>query len=102
MGESGLKRFERDVLAQPGLKYVVLGLGINDIAFPGSLTPTTEEITAEMIIDGYHQLIASAHRKAVKIIGTTNPPFENSFLALPPPAKQSLSLRLKKRECGRK
>ena len=87
LGESGLKRFERDVLAQPGVKYVVLGLGINDIAFPGSLTPATEEITAEMIIDGYRQLIARAHRNGVKIIGTTNPPFENSFLALPPPAK---------------
>ena len=69
------------------MKYVVLGLGINDIAFPGSLTPATEGITAEMIIDGYRQLIARAHRKRVKIIGTTNPPMENSFLALPPPAK---------------
>jgi lysophospholipase L1-like esterase len=87
LGESGLKRFERDVLAQPGVKYVVLGLGINDIAFPGSLTPATEEITAEMIIDGYRQLIARAHRHGVKIIGTTNPPIENSFLPLPPPAK---------------
>ena len=87
LGESGLKRFERDVLAQPGVKYVVLGLGINDIAFPGSLTAASEEITAEMIIDGYRQLIARAHRNGVKIIGTTNPPIENSFLALPPPAK---------------
>jgi len=86
LGESGLKRFERDVLDQPGVKYVVLGLGINDIAFPGSLTPATDGITAEMI-DGYRQLIARAHRKRVKIIGTTNPPMENSFLALPPPAK---------------
>jgi lysophospholipase L1-like esterase len=87
LGESGVKRLERDVLAQPGVKYVVLGLGINDIAFPGSLTAATEKITAEMIIDGYRRLIARAHRNGVKIIGTTNPPMENSFLALPPPAK---------------
>jgi len=87
LGESGLARFDRDVLAQPGVKYVVLGLGINDIAFPGSLTPTTEKITAEMIIAGYRQLISRAHRKGIKIIGTTNAPIENCFLELPPPAK---------------
>jgi len=87
LGESGLARFERDVLAQPGVKYVILGLGINDIAFPGSLTPITEKITAELIIDGYRKLIARAHRKGIKIIGTTNGPMENSFLSLPPPTK---------------
>lgn len=87
LGESGLNRFERDVLAQPGVKYLVLGLGINDIAFPASLTPATENITAEMIINGYRQLIRRAHRKGIKIIGTTNGPMENCFLALPPPAK---------------
>ena len=28
LGESGVTRFERDVLAQPGVKYVILGLGV--------------------------------------------------------------------------
>lgn len=87
LGEAGLTRFERDVLTQPGVKYVVLGLGINDIAFPGSLTPATEKITADMIIAGYRELIARAHRKGIKIIGTTNAPIEDSFLELPPPLK---------------
>src|SRR5262245_18795020 len=87
LGESGLARFDRDVLAQAGVKYVILGLGINDLAFPGSLTPTSEKITTEMIIAGYRRLIARAHRKGIKIIATTNGPIENGFLALPPPAK---------------
>ena len=95
LGESGLARFERDVLAQPRVKYVIVGLGINDIAFPGSLT-TDDEVTVEMIIAGYRQLISHAHRKGVKIIGTTNPPFENSFLALPPPAETILFYTPKK------
>jgi len=86
LGEAGLARFERDVLAQTGVRYVILGLGINDIAFPGSITPATEKLTAEMIIAGYRQLIARAHRKGIKIIGTTNGPIENGFLALPAPA----------------
>ena len=86
LGESGLARFERDVLSQAGVKYVIVGLGINDIAFPGSLTPASEPVTAEMMISGYRQLIARAHDKGIRVIGTTNPPFENSFLELDDPA----------------
>ena len=83
LGQAGLARFERDVLAQAGIRYVIVGLGINDIAFPGSLTPLTERISAESMISGYRQLIARAHQKGIRVIGTTNPPFENSFLAAP-------------------
>jgi len=65
LGESGLARFERDVLDQTGVKYVVVGLGINDIVFPGSLTPATEDITAAKLIAGYRQLIARAHKRGI-------------------------------------
>ena len=85
LGQAGLTRFDRDVLAQSGVKYVIVGLGINDIAMPGSLTPATESISAESIISGYRQLISRAHQKGIRIIGTTNPPFEKSFLDLGPP-----------------
>lgn len=84
LGQAGLARFERDVLLQSGVRYVVVGLGINDIAFPGSLTPGTESLNAEAIIAGYRELIARAHQHGVRIIGTTNPPFENGFLDLGP------------------
>jgi lysophospholipase L1-like esterase len=59
-----------------------VGLGINDIVFPGSLTPITERITAESMISGYRQLIRRAHQKGIRVIGTTNPPFEDAFLVL--------------------
>jgi lysophospholipase L1-like esterase len=79
LGEAGLARFERDVLAQAGVRYVIVGLGINDILFPAfPFTPRSEKISAEDIISGYRQLIARGHRKGVRVIGTTNPPFENS------------------------
>ncbi len=82
LGEAGMARFERDVLAQAGVKYVIVGVGINDIVFPGSLTPLTESVSAESIVSGYRQLIARAHEKGIRVIGTTNPPFENAFLIL--------------------
>ncbi|HLK04357.1 MAG TPA: SGNH/GDSL hydrolase family protein [Candidatus Acidoferrum sp.] len=79
LGESGLARFDRDVLTQSGVKYVVLGLGINDILFPAfPFTPSGETVTADQIIAGYRELIARAHKKGIRIIGTTNPAFENS------------------------
>jgi lysophospholipase L1-like esterase len=83
LGQAGLSRLERDVLDQPGVKFMVVGLGINDIAFPGSLTPGAESVTAESLISGYRQLIARAHQKQIRVIGTTNPPFESAFLESP-------------------
>ena len=79
LGQAGLARFERDVLTQAGVGYVIVGLGINDILFPAfPFTPLNEKVSAEDIISGYRQLIARGHRNGVRVIGTTNPPFENS------------------------
>lgn len=79
LGEAGLVRFERDVLGQAGVRYVIVGLGINDILFPAfPFTPASESVSAEDIVSGYRQLIARGHRKGIRVIATTNPPFENS------------------------
>jgi lysophospholipase L1-like esterase len=79
LGQAGLARFERDVLAQAGVRYVIVGLGINDFLFPAfPFTPPNEKVSAEDIISGYRKLIARGHRNGVRVIATTNPPFENS------------------------
>ena len=85
LGEAGVTRFERDVLNQTGVQYIVLGLGINDILFPAfPFTPAREKVSADEIIAGYRQLIVRAHQKGIRIIGTTNPVFENAFFKDPP------------------
>jgi lysophospholipase L1-like esterase len=79
LGQAGLARFERDVLAQAGVRYVIVGLGINDILFPAfPFTPSSQKVSADDIISGYRQLITRGHRKGILVIGTTNPPFEHS------------------------
>lgn len=79
LGQAGLARFERDVLAQAGARYVIVGLGINDILFPAfPFTPSSQKVSADDIISGYRQLITRGHRKGILVIGTTNPPFEHS------------------------
>ena len=79
LGEAGVTRFERDVLEQPGVRFVLIGLGVNDILFPAfPFTPPSEAVTADQIIAGYRQLVARAHKKGVRAIGTTIPPFEGA------------------------
>ena len=83
LGPAGLARFERDAMAQAGVKYVILALGVNDILFPGSFIPETEHVTAQDVISGNRKLIARAHQAGVRAIGTTIPPFENAIFRSP-------------------
>ena len=83
LGEAGLKRFERDVLSQTEVKYVIIGLGVNDILFPGTFVPASESVTSQDLIVGYRQLIARAHKSGIRIIGTTIPPFERALFRNP-------------------
>jgi lysophospholipase L1-like esterase len=83
LGQSGVARFDRDVLAQAGVKYVILALGVNDMLFPGSFIPQTESVTAQDLIAGNRQLIARAHKKGIRVIGTTIPPFEHALFRDP-------------------
>ena len=79
---SALARFERDALAVPGVRHVVLLEGINDIGFPGAnldgqaLADPADARTAEELIGAYRQLIARAHAQGVKLIGATITPCE--------------------------
>ncbi|QTT91025.1 SGNH/GDSL hydrolase family protein [Pseudomonas chlororaphis] len=80
MGASALARFERDVLGKPGVKSVVLMLGINDISWPGTaFAPNTPLPSLDRLIAGYRQLIDQAHRHNLRIIGTTLLPFEGAL-----------------------
>ncbi|MEO6089501.1 MAG: SGNH/GDSL hydrolase family protein [Umezawaea sp.] len=76
-GQAALRRFDRDVLAQPGVEHVVVLLGVNDLGHPGTSAPESERVTAQDIIDGHRQLIARAHAQGLRIHGGTITPFKN-------------------------
>jgi lysophospholipase L1-like esterase len=78
LGQAGIARFARDALGQAGVHCVIVRLGINDIGFPGALTPATSQVTAEQLVVGYRQLIAEARKKGIRIVGTTLSPFEGA------------------------
>lgn len=77
-GVSALARVDRDVLAQPGVKYVIVLEGINDLGHAGSSAPASETVSAEDIIAGLKQLIERAHENGLKIFGATLTPFEGT------------------------
>ena len=80
-GLNALARFERDALAQPGVRYVILLEGINDLGHAGTSAPMSETVTAEDLIAGMTQLIERAHERGVKVIGATILPFEGTVFA---------------------
>lgn len=84
MGVNALARFDRDVLAPPNVRAVIVHLGINDISWPGSsFEPTAAAVSPEAVIAGYRQLIAQARVRDVRIIGATLLPFRRALEGTP-------------------
>ena len=78
-GRAALARFDRDVLATTGVRYLIVLIGINDIGHPGSdSAPLTETVTPAELIAGYRQLIARARAKNIVVYGATMTPFEGT------------------------
>ena len=88
-GESALRRFDRDVLAQPGVSHVIVLLGVNDLGHPGTTAPVSETVTAEEIINAHRQLITRAHAAGLKIVGGTILPFKNDTFGFYTPENES-------------
>jgi len=77
-GVNALARFDRDVLAQAGVKYVIVLEGINDLGHAGSSAPASETVSAEDLIAGLKQMIERSHERGLKIFGATLTPFEGT------------------------
>ena len=80
-GERLVSRFERDALQQPGVRAVIVLVGINDINF-GAMSPRADldcdfphtVVGAPQLIDGYQRVAVDARRRNVRIyIGTLTP-----------------------------
>jgi lysophospholipase L1-like esterase len=80
LGPNALARFDRDVIAQARVRWVIIFEGVNDI---GSTKAATDEgapsTMADDIIHGYQQFILRAHAHGIKVYGATITPFGQSF-----------------------
>jgi lysophospholipase L1-like esterase len=74
-GESGLRRFDRDVLAQPGATHAIVYIGTNDLR--NQRGNPAEVVTAEEMIAGLKQLALRAKAGGLIVYGATIIPYEN-------------------------
>lgn len=78
LGPNALARFDRDVLAQDGVRWLILLEGINDV---GMLTRDAAAPAAEhaalvaQVLAAYRQLIQRAHDHGIKVMAGTVLPF---------------------------
>jgi lysophospholipase L1-like esterase len=75
-GPNALARFDRDVIAQSGAKYLFILEGINDI---GHLYDGTNAgLTAADLIGALNQMIVRAHAHGMVVIGCTLTPYHGA------------------------
>ena len=74
-GPRALERLDRDVLSAPGVKFLILTEGINDI--DRTLQPQwpTDPVTIEAILDGMKEVVRRARLQKIRVIGATLTPF---------------------------
>jgi len=82
-GPSALARLDRDVLAQPGAKYMIFAMGTNDIGRTFFPQVPNQEVTAEQIEWGLQQLVLRAHARGIKVLCGTFNPFEGAAFFSP-------------------
>lgn len=77
LGPNVLARFDRDVLAQPGVRWLFVFEGINDIGTAAAARAKGETAaTAEDMIAAYGQIIERARARGIRVYGATIMPFE--------------------------
>ena len=74
-GPNALARFDRDVIAQAGVKYVVVLESINDIGHAFDPKKPYDVVSAADLIQAFAQMAERAHAHGIKIIGATLTPY---------------------------
>lgn len=75
IGEALLARFDKDVLSKVGVDYVILAIGMNDIAFGNDPAAPSDVVSAEDLVAGLAQLATRARLHGIGVIAATLTPF---------------------------
>ena len=91
-GPNALARFDRDVLAQNGVRYLIVLEGINDIGMLTRSNPAAgvqHDELVRQLIGAYQQIIRRGHAHGIEVIGGTVTPFTGSEVYHAGPANES-------------
>ncbi len=74
LGPNALARFDRDILATSGVRWLVVFEGVNDIG-TADATQAAQDQVADDLIAAYEQMILRAHAQGIAVYGATLLPF---------------------------
>ncbi len=92
LGPNALARFDRDVLAPPGVRYLIVLEGINDIGtfgLTGNRSPAAHRALVRRIIGAYQQIVLRAREHGIRVFGGTLTPFVGSAYYHPGPLSEA-------------
>jgi len=81
LGPNLVSRFERDVLARPGVSHAIVMIGVNDFGVQHRNKEDTPAARAALLDDlkqAYRQIVARAHLQGVCVLGATISPYGGS------------------------
>jgi lysophospholipase L1-like esterase len=92
LGPNALARFDRDVLAQPGVAFAIVLEGVNDLGTAtrsGDISQQEHDALVHRILQAYGQMIERAHEHQIKIFGATITPYSGSDYYHPGPMSEA-------------
>ena len=81
LGPNALARFDRDVLAPAGVRWVIVFEGVNDLgglARDGEVAPSQHAALVRRVLAAYEQMIERAHAHGLRVMGATITPYVGS------------------------
>lgn len=92
LGPNALARFDRDVLAPSGVRWLIVFEGVNDLgglARSGEVPPAEHSALVARVIQAYQQIIARAHAHGLHVFGATITPYVGSGYYHPGPLSEA-------------
>ena len=81
LGPNALARFDRDVLAPAGVRWVIVFEGVNDLgglARDGEVPPAEHAALVQRVLAAYRQIVSRAHAHGLRVYGATITPYVGS------------------------
>ena len=92
LGPNLVSRFDRDVLARPGVSHAIVMIGVNDFGVQHRNKEDSPAERARLVHDleeAYRQIVAHAHARGVCVLGATITPYGGSGYYAPGPDNEA-------------
>lgn len=92
LGPNALARFDRDVLAPAGSRWVIVFEGVNDLgelARNGEVPASDHAALVTRVIAAYQQIVERAHAHGLRVYGATITPYVGSSYYHPGPLSEA-------------